>query len=161
MPIPNPQQLLDDITVIARQLGVRALIGAGRTEYGAAPGELSDQVFLATSELNHDLVLPRCAAAVHHGGSGTTAAVARAGIPSVVVSVFLDQPFWGWRLSQLGLGVDLPFRRLSRTRLAQALTQALDSTYTTRASAYGAVLRAENGPEQAADVIERWAPDDQ
>ena len=29
----------------------------------------------------HDLLLPRCSVAVHHGGSGTTAAALRAGIP--------------------------------------------------------------------------------
>ena len=31
--------------------------------------------------LAHEILLPRCSLAIHHGGSGTTAAVLRAGIP--------------------------------------------------------------------------------
>lgn len=155
MPVPKPRQLLDDIIAICGQLGVRGLVAAGWTDYGVDSAELPDQVFLTGADLNHDEVLPRCVAAVHHGGSGTTAAVTRAGIPSVVISVFLDQPFWGWRLSSLGLGVSLSFRSLNRSRLASSLTQVLDPTYAARSRAYGDLLRTENGPEQAADVIEQ------
>ncbi|CAM9857026.1 unnamed protein product, partial [Choristocarpus tenellus] len=54
--------------------------------------------------LDHGLVLPRCLASVHHGGSGTTAAVLRAGIPHVVCPQHLDQFFWSERMSHLGLG---------------------------------------------------------
>jgi UDP:flavonoid glycosyltransferase YjiC (YdhE family) len=157
LPVPNPRGLLDDIVAVAGQLGVRALVAAGWTDYGAAPGKLADNVFLAGADLNHDEVLPRCTAAVHHGGSGTTAAVTRAGIPSVVVSLFLDQPFWAWRLSRLGLGVALPYRSLNRTRLIRAMREALTPPYVARARAVGNQLRTENGAEQAADVIDRWA----
>ena len=36
----------------------------------------------------HEWLFPQVAAAVHHGGAGTTAAALRAGIPSVVVPYF-------------------------------------------------------------------------
>jgi sterol 3beta-glucosyltransferase len=154
LPVPNPRGVLDDIIAVAGQLGVRALVSAGWTDYGVDPAQLPEHVFLAGPDLNHDEVLPRCAAAVHHGGSGTTAAVTRTGIPSVVISVFLDQPFWGWRLTRLGLGVSLPFRSLNRSRLARALTRVLSADCVARCHAFGALLRTENGPKQAADIIE-------
>ena len=43
----------------------------------------------------HGWLLPRCAAAVHHGGAGTTAASTAAGIPTGIVPFFGDQPYWG------------------------------------------------------------------
>ena len=43
----------------------------------------------------HDWLLPRCAAAVHHGGAGTTAASLTWACPTTVVYFFGDQPFWG------------------------------------------------------------------
>ncbi|WP_350278164.1 glycosyltransferase [Kribbella sp. HUAS MG21] len=157
LPVPDPRGLLDDIVAVAGQLGVRALIASGWTDYGVAPGKLADNVFLVGAELNHDEVLPRCRAAVHHGGSGTTAAVTRAGIPSVIVSLFLDQPFWAWRLRRLGLGIELPYRSLNHTRLLRAVREALTTQYVAKARAFGDVLRTENGAEQAAAVIDRWA----
>jgi UDP:flavonoid glycosyltransferase YjiC (YdhE family) len=48
-------------------------------------------VFVAEA-LPHDWLFPRTAAAVHHGGAGTTAAALRAGVPSVVVPFMADQP---------------------------------------------------------------------
>lgn len=42
------------------------------------------------------------AAALHHGGAGTTAAVLRAGLPSAVLPFLGDQPFWADRLRCAG-----------------------------------------------------------
>jgi len=42
-------------------------------------------------------------AAVHHGGASTTAASLRAGVPSIIVPFFADQPAWGQRLADLGV----------------------------------------------------------
>jgi hypothetical protein len=44
-----------------------------------------------------------CAAALHHGGSGTTAAGLAAGTPQVVAPLQFDQPFWAERLAHLGM----------------------------------------------------------
>jgi len=63
------------ITGVARRLGVRALIGAGWS--GRSAG-VRDATTFITERVDHDLVLSRCRAAVHHGGAGTTHAVLRA-----------------------------------------------------------------------------------
>jgi len=41
---------------------------------------------------------------MHHGGSGTTHSVARAGKPQVVMPLIIDQPYWAYRVQQLGIG---------------------------------------------------------
>ncbi|MFD0535959.1 glycosyltransferase [Actinomadura luteofluorescens] len=103
-------------------------------------------------------MLPRCRAAVHHGGAGTTASALRAGLPAVVASVYADQPFWGWRVERLGAGVTLPFRRLTPDRLHRALGRVLDPAYRDRARALGDALREEDAVALTADLVERWGP---
>ena len=50
-------------------------------------------------------VFPACRAVVHHGGSGTTAAGLRAGIPTLILFAFwLDQPIWAVAVEQLKVG---------------------------------------------------------
>jgi sterol 3beta-glucosyltransferase len=151
MPVLDPKRMFEDVQRVARRLGARALIGAGWTSY---KHDGDEDVFVAGA-FDHDAVLPRCRAAVHHGGAGTTAAALRAGIPAVVCSVFGDQPFWGWHLTRLGVGTTLPFQRVNATRLEEALRRVLRSDTNARAAALGARLRAEDGLVRTADVIER------
>lgn len=42
----------------------------------------------------HEALLPRCAAVMHHGGAGTTAAALRAGTPQLVCPLHFDQFTW-------------------------------------------------------------------
>ncbi len=50
---------------------------AGSSELGAG----SDKSLFVVGEVDHQSLLPRCAAAVHHGGAGTTAASLAARTP--------------------------------------------------------------------------------
>lgn len=63
--------------------------------------ELPTTVFAAES-VPHSWLYPRCAAVVHQGGAGRTAAALRAGVPNVAVTFNFDQPFWGERVRTLG-----------------------------------------------------------
>jgi UDP:flavonoid glycosyltransferase YjiC (YdhE family) len=138
------------------KVGCRAVIAAGWAGLRARlPG---DDIFVV-DELPHDWLFPRVAAVVHHGGAGTTAAAARAGVPSVPVPFMVDQFFWAWRLKQLGLApAAIPHRKLTAGALAAALRQALDDReMRRRASELGAHIRAEDGVARAVDKIERVA----
>lgn len=59
--------------------GRRALFNPGWS--GMDPASLPGNV-QPIGHVPHDWLLPRCAMAIHHGGSGTTHSAARAGIPS-------------------------------------------------------------------------------
>ncbi|GMH24485.1 hypothetical protein Nepgr_026328 [Nepenthes gracilis] len=52
----------------------------------------------------------QCAAAIHHGGSGSTAAALHAGIPQVLCPFILDQFYWAERMFWLGVAPE-PLKR--------------------------------------------------
>ena len=82
-----------------KRTGKRAVLLSGWAGIGTT--NLPKEVFLLKYAPHHWL-FPRMAAVVHHGGAGTTAAGLRAGLPSVIVPVMSDQPFWGQRVYALG-----------------------------------------------------------
>jgi vancomycin aglycone glucosyltransferase len=136
-----------------RAAGVRAVIGRGWA--GLGEGAAAEDVFVAGA-VPHGKLFPRVAAVVHHGGSGTTANAARAGLPQLLVPHLLDQYFWGHRVAALGLGPP-PIRRprLTAGRLAAALrTLVADAGYRERARALAATL-IPDGVQRAADIVER------
>ena len=149
MPVLDPQATLRLIAEVADDVGVRALVGAGWSDYGAA----DDGVFVVGA-FDHDTFLPRCRVAVHHGGCGTTHSVLRAGLPAVVCSFLTDQPFWARQLRRLGVGVHLPYVDLRRDRLAAALRAILDDETKRRAQALSTTLLAEDGARVAAEFVE-------
>jgi UDP:flavonoid glycosyltransferase YjiC (YdhE family) len=78
----------------------------------------------AVGEVSHDWLFPRLAAVAHHGGSGTTHRAILAGVPNTAVPISFDQPSWGRRLAQLGVGAKpVPYRRLTLAALARAIRQ--------------------------------------
>lgn len=80
-------------------------------------GSSNPAVHVATGGLDHDAVLPLCRGAVHHGGAGTTAAAARAGLPSVIGWFSADQPIWTHALARTGVGTGDRLSRLGPTHL--------------------------------------------
>ena len=89
----------------------RRLIGAARAvgrriivSRGWADLDLIDDApdCMAVGDVSHDVLFPRVAAVVHHGGAGTTAAAARAGVPQVITPMFGDQFYWASRIVDLG-----------------------------------------------------------
>ena len=106
-------------------------------------------------------LFPRVAAVVHHGGAGTTSAGLRAGVPSVVVPFFGDQPYWGQRVADLGVGpAPIPRKKLTAERLAQAIQTAVtDQAMRGRAAELGAKIRAEDGSRAPSPSWSRWYVD--
>jgi UDP:flavonoid glycosyltransferase YjiC (YdhE family) len=155
MPIQDPRRMLEMVASVTRAKGLRALIGAGWSQFAPEASADMKHVFIAPA-FDHDRVLPACRAAVHHGGAGTTGAVLRAGLPSLIASVFADQPYWAWRVANAGAGVAARFRDLTPQVLDQALDRLLMRDMQVAAGRLGSKLRAEPGAAGAADVIDRW-----
>ena len=157
MPVTDPAAALAMISSVTGALGQRAVVSAGWSRLTEAPGAVGcddgDRVRLVGA-VNHDALLPRCRAAVHHGGAGTTAASLGAGVPTVVCSVFADQPFWGARVERLGAGAHVRFANLNARTLDAALRTALVPDVGRRAARLGDQLRAHtSAAADAADHV--------
>jgi sterol 3beta-glucosyltransferase len=119
----NPAARGRAVVEAVRGSGRRALVVTG---WGGLAADPAPDV-LVRRAVDHASVLPRCVAAVHHGGAGTAHAVVRAGLPSVTVPFLADQPFWGALLHRRGLAAPpVPARRLDAGTLGAALAQVPD-----------------------------------
>ncbi|MFY0530212.1 glycosyltransferase [Archangium gephyra] len=105
--------------------------------------------------LPHDWLFPRVKAVVHHGGAGTTGAVATAGVPSVIVPAFFAQEVWGDIVRRKGIGTMLSRRELRVDSLAAAIREVAQPHVAERARALGARASNEGAEVLAADEIER------
>ena len=148
----KPEETADLVLDELEQTGQRGVVFSGWA--GLQKADLPDSVLMIDST-PHTWLFPRMAAVVHHGGAGTTAAGLRAGVPSIVVPFHGDQPFWGRRVAELGVGpVPIPRRKLTVERLAQALARAADDEEMRQCAAdLGARIRAEDGIANAVVII--------
>lgn len=100
----------------------------------------------------HDWLFPRIDAAVHHGGSGTTGASLRAGLPTIIKPFFGDQFFYASRIEDLGAGVGL--RNLNHKSLTKALKAVVtERKYKLRAQEVASSMSKERGVLCAIDAI--------
>ncbi|HEX2981754.1 MAG TPA: glycosyltransferase [Anaerolineaceae bacterium] len=117
----------------ARALGFRSVLSQGWANL--APNDTGTD-WISIGEINHEKLLPRMAAIVHHGGAGTTTAAARAGIPQVIIPHNYDQFYWAHRVQQLGVGVSGPTQNeLVIEALTASLREALQPEVAARAQA--------------------------
>ncbi|MCV7223056.1 glycosyltransferase [Mycolicibacterium elephantis] len=155
LPVESGTGTLAMISAACAQLGERALVCSAGTEFGAVPR--SEHVKVVTA-MNYSAAFPACRAVVHHGGTGTTAAGLRAGVPTLILSTDLDQTLWGRRIKQLKVGTA---RRLSATTeksLIADLRTILDPQYAARAREVAARMTTPAESVAAtADLVEKLA----
>jgi UDP:flavonoid glycosyltransferase YjiC (YdhE family) len=152
--MPWGAQRNTEIIVRALEMwGGRAVIGKG---WGGIRAEDLPGTVHVVEGAPHDRLFELMKAVVHHGGAGTTHAGLYSGKPSFVVPQFFDQPYWGTRVSELGVGPPpVRLRKLTPRILAAALEDiTTESSYRVRAEQLRDRLLHEDGTGYAADVIE-------
>ena len=153
-PFPDPERTVGLVTRALERAGQRGILLAGGS--GLRTGQLSEHV-ISIDFVPHAWLFPRVSAAVHHGGAGVTGAALRAGLPSIVVPVFADQPFWGSRVFELGAGPrPIPAKQLSEDSLALAIEATQQEQMRARASEIGQRMHQENGVARAVDILEQY-----
>ena len=150
----KPEETADLALQALVRTGQRGVLSSGWG--GLKKEDLPETVFIIGS-LPHSWLFPQMAAVVHHGGVGTTAAGLWAGIPAIVTPYFGDQPFWGQRVYELGVGPrPIPRQRLTVDRLAESIRCAVsDTAMREKAARLGERIRAEDGIARAVAVIEQ------
>ncbi|NJC98925.1 MAG: glycosyltransferase family 1 protein [Anaerolineae bacterium] len=162
MPSEDPGQVTDLVIQALSMTKQRGILFTGQGILGRGMNQRSsaNPVHFVES-IPHDWLLPRVAAAIHHGGAGTTAAGIRAGVPSILVPVGADQRLWAYRVETLGVGPrPIPRAGLTAERLAKAITHAVtDHEICQRAVDLGGKIRAEDGVGAAVKLIREYLND--
>ncbi|KAI5792593.1 hypothetical protein DFH27DRAFT_527357 [Peziza echinospora] len=152
----NTKGLTRAVMDAIRIAGVRAVVAKGWGTIEPTEEDLRRGDVYWLGDTPHDWLFPRVAAAVHHGGAGTTAAAMRAGIPSVVVPFFGDQMFWGEMLLRRGAaGGVCEAKDLDAGKLAEMISCAVKPETRRSAAEIGEIVRSEKGEEVAAAGVLR------
>jgi sterol 3beta-glucosyltransferase len=106
--------------------------------------------------VSHQWMIPRCKAAVIHGGVGTTAAGLQAGIPLVIASIIADQPWLGKLIEQKKLGVHIPFKKLNPQNFTDAIERTQNIDIIDNAKTISKQINRENGVEKTLDRLETY-----
>lgn len=150
----DPQQFYPNAVTAVRRLGHRALVLSGPTPQAIHLDPSPDTYVVPFAPLSQ--TAPRCLAAIHHGGIGTTVGLLAAGLPQLIVPRAFDQPQTALRMKHLGVATIIPWTKASAPTLQGGLAHLLNTPdYRHRASALGTCLRQERGLDNTVDAIEQ------
>lgn len=151
-PVTSPGETVAVIGAACAQVGERALICSGPNDFTHIPP--ADHLKIVAA-VNHATIFPACRALVHHGGAGTTAAGMRAGVPTLILWLWLDQPMWAEAVSTLKVGLGRPFSASTLDSLVADLRCVLDAHHLSRARDVATQMtKPGQSVARAADLLE-------
>jgi UDP:flavonoid glycosyltransferase YjiC (YdhE family) len=155
MPVESPADTLAMIGAACAQLGERALVWSGGSDFSDVPDFEHVKV---VGTVNFAATFPACRAVVHHGGAGTTAIGLRAGVPALILSTDLDQTIWGARVKRLKVGTARHLSAVTQQSLVADLRTILAPQYVTRAREIATrMTKPADSVAAAADLVENFA----
>jgi vancomycin aglycone glucosyltransferase len=154
MVAPRAPELVAQAVAAVRAIGGRAVISGGWAALDRHIKVADD--LLTLDNVPHSLIFPRVAAAVHHGGAGTTTAALRAGVPQVLLPHILDQYYWAHRVEVMGLGPPaLPIELVTTERLSKRFSLAInDPLIREQVNRLAPTVAARNGVTAAVKQLE-------
>ena len=153
MPRQDQSALRPLLLEAARSANQRVIISQLREDPARLTGPTD---FCFANNLPHHLLFPRTAVVIHHGGAGTTATTARAGVPQIIVPHILDQFYWADRIHFLGLGPEPIWRpKLTGEKLKAAILEVVtNARFQQRAREIALILQKQDSLENAVRLIE-------
>lgn len=153
MPIPNPELFGDIINKIVATTGLRVVFCKG---WSVMPNLKAHPNLFEVNYINHEWLFPQCMCAIVHGGAGTTAAVLKAKLPLIIVSVFGDQPWWGNIIQNKQLGVHIPFKQITTKKLLKAIAFVQTPQVIKNVNNIGETIEQESGLKNTLNAIEQY-----
>jgi UDP:flavonoid glycosyltransferase YjiC (YdhE family) len=154
-PVESPADTVDMISAACAQLGERALVCSGWSDFSHVPH--FDHVKVVGA-VNYATTFPACRAVVHHGGAGTWAAGLRAGVPTLILWTIPDQQIFGAQVKRLKVGTARRFSTTTRESLVADLRRILAPKYVTRAREIATrMTKPAESVANAADLLENFA----
>lgn len=150
----NPEQTADLVIQALAMTNQRAILLSGWS--GLQKTNVPDSILMVDS-IPHSWLFPRVSAVIHHGGASTVAAGLRAGVPSIIIPFFGDQPFWGQRIADLGVGTKpIPRKKLTAEKLANAIREVVtNQEMRQRAEKLGKQIQSEDGIKSAVEIFNK------
>lgn len=155
IPLGSPADTITMIAAACAELGERALVCSGSTDFSGVPHFEHVKV---VGVVNYATIFPACRAVVHHGGAGTLAACLRAGVPQLILWTLPDQPFFAAQLKRLKVGAGRRFSTTTEKSLVADLRRVLAPQYVASARELTAhITEAAKSAMAAADLVEDFA----
>jgi vancomycin aglycone glucosyltransferase len=151
-PVAVPEKFSRIFNDVSRETGQRLIISKG---WADLPEENTPDI-LYVDEVSFELLFPRLAAIVYHGGTGTMAAAARAGIPQAAFPFMADQFENRKQIVKLGIGpVACDFKKISAKAISSAIHECVNNeNYKIKAQAIAEQLKNSNGLKLTLRLIE-------
>ncbi|WJX49279.1 sterol 3beta-glucosyltransferase [Trifolium repens] len=157
LPVQDPKKMTQIIVEALETTGQRGIISKGWGGLGNLT-EPKDSIY-SLDNIPHDWLFLHCKAVVHHGGAGTTAAGLKAACPTTIVPFFGDQPFWGERVHDRGVGpLPIPVDEFSLPKLIDAINFMLDPKVKENAIELAKAMENEDGVTGAVKAFFKQLP---
>ncbi len=152
-PIADTEKFKQIFEKVKNDTNQRLIISKG---WADLPESNSSDI-LYVDELPFDLLFPKLAAAIYHGGTGTMAAIARAGIPQAAFPFMADQFANRDNIFKLGIGPKTcNFKEMTFESISTAINECINNnTYKNNAMDLSNKLKISNGTEQTILLIEK------
>ncbi|XP_018439017.1 sterol 3-beta-glucosyltransferase-like isoform X2 [Raphanus sativus] len=149
------------------EAAIRTIVQEPKRSLHEGVSIFNGKLFCFSGMVPYNWLFRRCAAAIHHGGSGSTAAALHAGIPQIICPFMMDQFYWAEKMTWLGVAP----QPLARNQLlpeesndeesimeaaqvvAKAVYDALSSKARASAMAIAETLSLEDGVSEAVRVL--------
>jgi len=151
-PVGRPEQYSQIFSEVSKATNQRLIISKG---WADLPDNNTSDI-LYVDEMPFELLFPGLAAIVYHGGTGTMAIAARAGIPQVAFPFMADQFENRKRIVKLGLGPDAcDFKKISAKAISTAINECVkNENYKKKAQEISQKLKNANGLGLTVKLIE-------
>ncbi len=151
-PVARPEKYSSIFNEVSKTTNQRLIISKGWAELS----ENNTEDILYVDDMPFELLFPRLAAIVFHGGTGTLASAARAGIPQIAFPFMADQFENRKQIVKLGLGPNAcDFKKLSKDVLASAISACVSNdVYKKNAVAISKKLQQKDGLSLTLKLVE-------
>lgn len=151
---PELKELQERVVKAFEETGIRAIIQADQIDTSSAPSNI-----YYIGSVPYPWIFKRVKEVIHHGGNSTNGLGLRAGLPTLVLPLALDQYYYGRTDHELGCGpAPLYIRKTipEVDEIKSAVTDLVSGKYDSAAAAVGSKLEEENGCLASALAIEKW-----
>jgi vancomycin aglycone glucosyltransferase len=152
-PIVDREKYSQIFEKVREATGQRFIVSKG----WANLSETDSPDILYVDEMPFEFLFPRLAAVIYHGGTGTLAAVARAGIPQAAFPFIADQFMNRDQIVKLGLGPKTcDFKEMTTDSISSAIKECItNEIYRRNAAEIAQRLQNANGLELTIQLIEK------